>query len=123
MTFSRIFTFFVSLKTSKISADKDLSSSFAKQVADAVHVEGKGETKCLVQWVALCSRDNVAGIEREHVHLEACTYGEVGTVTFVGMLVVVAGTQEELVVVGIFETRAPLDFLQLFLKSVRGIVE
>ena len=25
---------------------KDLSSSFAQQVADAVHVEGKGETKC-----------------------------------------------------------------------------
>ena len=100
-----------------------LSSTFAKEVVDAVHVEGKGETKGLVEWVALSRRNHVTSIEGEDVHLEACSNGVVGTVTLVGVFVVITSTKEELVVVGVFESDAPLDFLHLFLKTIGSIVE
>ena len=99
------------------------SALLAQQVAYAVHVEGQGEAECLVEGVALCRGDDIASIEREDVHLEACTHGVVGAVALVGVLVVIAGTKEELVVVGIFQTDAPLDFLHLFLEAIWSIVE
>src|SRR5574344_447505 len=100
-----------------------LSSATTEKVANAVHVERKREAEGLVERIALGGGDDIACIEGEYVHLEACAHSEVGAIALVGVLVVITATEEELVVVGILKTNAPLDFLHFLLETIRGIVE
>ena len=94
-----------------------------KQILDSIHVEGQGEAKGLVEGIGLGGGDDIAHIEGEDTHAEASTHGEVLTVTLRLRLMMVAGTQGELVVVDILGTYAPLHLLHLFLESSRSIAE
>ena len=100
-----------------------LSSSLSKQIGDAVHVKSQRKTECLVKRGALCRGDDIACIKGEYVHLEACTNSPISTVSFVGVFIMIATSKEELVVVGVFETYAPLDFLHLFFEAIGSVVE
>ena len=48
-----------------------------EQVLYAVHIKCQRESQRLVEGVAAGGRDDIAHIKREHIHLEAATYGEV----------------------------------------------
>ena len=96
---------------------------FSEEVFQPVHVECECKAKRLVERVALGSGNHVARIEREDVHFEACTHGEILSVTLVLTLVVVSCTKSELVVVNVLGTHAPLNLLHLLLEAVRCVVE
>lgn len=74
-----------------------------EQVFNTVHIEGKGESQCLVERVTLSRCYDVTGIQREHTHLESGTNGEVLSVTLVLTLMVITCTNAESVVVGILQ--------------------
>ena len=77
----------------------------------------------MVERIGGGSRYHVTGIEAEHVHAEARAHGEVFAPTLRLTLVVITAAQNELVVVSIFQTYAPLYLLQLFFESAGSIAE
>lgn len=94
-----------------------------KQVFDTVHIEVERETKRLVQWIALGRGDDIARVQRENAHAEASSHREIFKITLVFALMVVSGAQRELVMVGVFHTRAPSHFLQLLPETVGGVAK
>ena len=97
--------------------------STLEEILYSVHIERQREAQRLIERVRLCGGDDVAGIEREDAHAEACAHGEVLAITLVLRLVVVAGTHRELIVVDILGTKAPAYLLHLLLKSARCVAE
>ena len=113
-----------SFPVGKYSASHSLlSSAAAKEVLHAVQVEAQGKAHGLVQRIGLACAEHIGGIHGKDAHVESGSHGKVLAVTLVGRLVVVTGTHHEAVVVGVFATQTPLDFLQLFLETVGGIVK
>ena len=55
--------------------------------------------------------------------MESCTHGKVLAVALVGGFVMVATTQHEAVIVGIFASHTPLYLLHLLLEPIGGIME
>ena len=55
--------------------------------------------------------------------MEACTYGEVLAVTLVLILIVVTSAQEELVIVIVLGTYAPVNLTHLLLKTAGSVAE
>ena len=55
--------------------------------------------------------------------METRTNSKVLTITFVLGLVMITCTQHKAVVVGVFSTKTPLDFLHLFLEAARSVTE
>ena len=94
-----------------------------EEVAHAIQVEAEGEAHGLVQRIGLGRGEDVGGIDSEDAHVEASSDGEILTVTLVLRLVVIARTEHEAVVVGVFCTKAPLYLLHFLLESTRGIAK
>lgn len=93
-----------------------MSAAAAKEVLEAVHIEGEGEAQRLVEGRRLGGGQHVGGVEAHHVEREAGARGEVLAVALVFVLVEIAGAEEELVVVAVFGTEADGDFAQLSLN-------
>ena len=98
-------------------------SSAPEEVLHAIKVEAQGETHGLVQGVALCCGYAVCGIHGEDTHVQTCTNGEILSVALVGVLVVIACTQHEAVIVGVLCTEAPAQFLKFLLETAGSITE
>ena len=106
-----------------MSAKSIVSPPLSKKVAQTVHIECESETQCLVQRRSLCRGHHVRCIEAHHVQRKACAHTEILPVAFEFILVVISGTQEKLVVVGVFGTEAHCNLTQLFLEASGSIAE
>ena len=54
-----------------------------KKILDAIHIKCQCEAQRLIQRIALGCGDDVANVEREHIHAETATNSEVGAITLV----------------------------------------
>lgn len=96
-------------------------AALAEDVAETVEVERKSEAQGLVQRRGLGGGHHVGRIEANHVQRKTGAKSEILAVALVFVLVVVAGTQEELVVVGILGTKRHGNFAELFLGAAWSV--
>ena len=75
----------------------------------------------MVERIILCNRQHITDIEAECRQAETGTESEIFAVAFVFGFVVVANASKELFVVGILQTNAEIDFLELFFGTARRI--
>ena len=76
----------------------------AEQILNAIHIEGEGETEGLVERITLGRGDDITHIKGEYTHTETTTNGEVLHIAFGLRLMVITGTEGELIVIDIFCT-------------------
>ena len=95
----------------------------AEEILNAIKVERQRYPQSLVERVTGRRGYDVAGINGQHIHAETGADREIFPVALHFALMMIAGTQAEFVVVGVFRTDAPLYFLHLAFKTAFRVAE
>ena len=88
----------------------------------AVEFEDEPETQCVGQGVSVgtaARRNEIREVQAHHTVFETNAQAKILQIALAGVLVIVAGAQEELVLIGIFSAQAELQALELVLAGER----
>lgn len=99
----------------------ELSSAFAEEVTDSVHIETECEAHGLVERRALSGSEHIGGVKSHYIERETGAESEIASSTLHSVLVVVAHSYKELVVVGILSPQRNVYLLQLFGESTGSV--